>query len=135
MKQWKKVSFKITACILTLQFIVLAVLYLFVNRTISGNIHNNTIDSMQTIVDDRSQIIQNYVHETEADLTAYSRAGEIRDLLSNPTDPGCGTGIYGTFQRGYRESGRNLCQRMEYACAGAYERGGCGNHYKRGRIT
>lgn len=89
MKQWKKVSFKITACILTLQFIVLAVLYLFVNRTISGNIHNNTIDSMQTIVDDRSQIIQNYVHETEADLTAYSRAGEIRDLLSNPTDPGC----------------------------------------------
>lgn len=46
MKQRKKVSFKITACILTLQFIVLAVLYLFVNRTISGNIHNNTIDSM-----------------------------------------------------------------------------------------
>lgn len=86
MKQKKKVAYKITACMLTLQFIVLAVLYVFVSRTITGNIRRNTIDSMQTIVDDRSQIIQNYVQETEANLTAYSRAGEIRDLLSNPTD-------------------------------------------------
>lgn len=89
MKQRRKVSFKITVCILTLQFIVLAVLSIFVYRTISENIRSNTIDSMQTIVDDRSQIIQYYVHETEADLTAYSRAGEIRNLLSNPFDPGC----------------------------------------------
>lgn len=88
MKQKKKLSFKITACILTIQFIVLAVLFIFVNRTISDNIRSNTIDSMQTIVDERSQIIQNYVHEMESELTAYSRAGEIRDLLSDPTDPG-----------------------------------------------
>lgn len=87
MKQKKKVAYKITACILTLQIIVLAVLYVFVSRTITGNIRRNTIDSMQTIVDDRSQIIQNYVQETESNLTAYSRAGEIRNLLADPADP------------------------------------------------
>ena len=87
MKQKKKVTYKITACILTLQFIVLAVLCVFVSRTITGNIRKNTIDSMQTIVDDRSQIIQSYVRETEGYLTAYSRAGEIRELLLKPTDP------------------------------------------------
>lgn len=45
----------------------------------------STINSMKTIVDERSQIIENYVHETESYLTAYSRAGEIK-LLLDPTD-------------------------------------------------
>ncbi len=86
MKRKKKVAYKITGCILTLQVIVFMALYLFVSNTITGNIRENTIDSMQTIVDDRSQIIESYVRETENYLTAYSRAGEISQLLMNPSD-------------------------------------------------
>lgn len=86
MKQNKKVAYRITTYIVALQFIVLAVLYIFVSKTITENIWKNTIDSMQTIVDDRSQIIENYVCEVEGYLTAYSRAGEINNLLRNPTD-------------------------------------------------
>ncbi|MDE6926632.1 MAG: hypothetical protein K2P59_15510 [Acetatifactor sp.] len=33
------------------------------------------------------QIIQNYVQETESNLTAYSRAKELRDLPADPVDP------------------------------------------------
>lgn len=86
MKRKKKVAYKITGTIMSVQFIVLAVLYIFVSSTITANIRENTIDSMQTIVEDRSQMIGNYVHETESYLTAYSRAGEIEKLLLNPED-------------------------------------------------
>ncbi len=82
----KKVAYKITGSIMAVQIIVFGVLYIFVGNMITGNIRKNTVYSMQTIVDDRSQIIENYVHETESYLTAYSRAGEIQNLLANPTD-------------------------------------------------
>lgn len=82
----KKIAYKITGAIMAVQIIVLAVLYIFVSNTITKSIRKNTIDSMQTIVEDRSQIIENYVHETESYLTAYSKAGEIGELLLNPED-------------------------------------------------
>lgn len=82
----KKIAYKITGAVMAVQIIVLAVLYVFVSNTITKSIRKNTIDSMQTIVEDRSQIIENYVHETESYLTAYSKAGEIGKLLLNPED-------------------------------------------------
>lgn len=86
MGQKKKVAYRITSCIMALQIVIFAVLYIFMSKTITGNIRSNTIDSMKTIVDDRSQIIESYVREAESHLTAYSRAGEITDLLLHPTD-------------------------------------------------
>ena len=86
MRQKKKVAYRITSCIMALQIVIFAVLYIFMSKTITGNIRSNTIDSMKTIVDDRSQIIESYVREAESHLTAYSRAGEITDLLLHPTD-------------------------------------------------
>ncbi|MDE6607337.1 MAG: hypothetical protein K2K54_06245, partial [Lachnospiraceae bacterium] len=81
-----KVSYKITIFIMVMQIIMFTVLYVFVSHTITQNIRENTINSMRTIVEERSQIIENYVHETESYLTAYGRAGEISALLMNPTD-------------------------------------------------
>lgn len=85
-KRKKKVAYLITALVMVVQLVVLAVLYVFVSNTITRNIRQNTIDSMQTIVDERSQIIENYVKATENYLTAYSRGVEITELLQNPTD-------------------------------------------------
>lgn len=81
-----KVSYLITGLILTVQCIVLIFLYFFVKIQLTKNIRENTIANMQTIVTERSSIIENYVQETEMYLTAYSRAGEITDLLKHPTD-------------------------------------------------
>jgi len=45
-----------------------------------------TIDNMQTISADRAEIIDDYIRSSEEFLTAYSRAGEITTLLSEPGD-------------------------------------------------
>ena len=77
----KKVAYKITGAIMAVQAAVFIVMFIFVSNAITRNIRENTISSMQTVVDDRSQIIENYVREVENYLTAYSRSGEIEDIL------------------------------------------------------
>lgn len=80
---------KITVCILLLQMIVMVVLSGVVIRTVTENTKTNTINSMKTVVEERSQIIENYVQEAEGTLMAYSRAGEILDIILNPDDAEC----------------------------------------------
>ncbi|MBQ8798936.1 MAG: methyl-accepting chemotaxis protein [Lachnospiraceae bacterium] len=82
-----KVSWLITALLLVIQTVALIVVYVFVNGALTNNIRKNTVANMRTIVEERSLLIENYVRETERYLTAYSRAGEINELLKNPTDP------------------------------------------------
>lgn len=82
----KKVAYKITGAIMAVQAAVFIVMFIFVSNAITRNIRENTISSMQTVVDDRSQIIENYVREVENYLTAYSRSGEIEDILTDPAD-------------------------------------------------
>ncbi len=79
-------STKITACILTVQIVVLAVMVLFIGNAVTNNTRKSTTNNMETVVEERSRIIENYVQEMEKTLTAYSRAGEILDVLKNPTD-------------------------------------------------
>lgn len=78
---------KIIASMLVMQFAVMTILSVFVTYFITSDTRNSTINSMRTIVEERSQIIKNYVQEAEGTLTAYSRAGEILDIMQNPQDP------------------------------------------------
>lgn len=84
----KKKGLGIVAMILLAQIIVITAVFLFMNTSISANIKNNTIKTMETIAQERSKIIDNYINESENYLTAYSRAGEISALLENPSDEG-----------------------------------------------
>ena len=86
MKKQVKITYLIIALIIVVQTIVLSILYTVVSGSIENNMSQSTIASMQTMVKERSQIITNYVNETEHYLTAYSRAGEITDVLMHPTD-------------------------------------------------
>lgn len=87
MKTWKLgLGMKITICILIMQVVVMGVMVVFVSNAITGNTRNSTTNHMETVVEERSQIIENYVQEMENTLTAYSRAGEIQAVLKNPTD-------------------------------------------------
>lgn len=85
-KRRRKVTYLITAIVMALQLVVLLGLWIFSSGVSTKNIQENTVNCMETIVDDRSQLIQNYVREKEAYLTAYSRAGEIKELLLHKSD-------------------------------------------------
>lgn len=80
-------SQKIIISMLSMQIVVMTILSVFVVYTITTDIRNSTINSMNTIVEERSQIIKNYVDEAEGTLTAYRRAGEIYNIMKNPENP------------------------------------------------
>lgn len=88
---YKKKHFGIVTIIVLVQSIIIAVIFLLVyflmNYIITSHVENNVIQNMETIATERSQIIENYVCEAENYLTAYSRAGEIKDLLHDPENP------------------------------------------------
>lgn len=77
---------KITICVLIMQTVVMGAMVLFVGNAITNNTRKSTTNNMETVVEERSRIIENYVQEMEDILTAYSRAGEIQAILKNPTD-------------------------------------------------
>lgn len=78
---------KIIISMLAMQIVVMTILSFTVIKSITKDTRNSTINSMNTIVQERSQIIMNYVEEAEGTLTAYSRAGEILEIMKHPEDP------------------------------------------------
>ena len=82
----KNKSIGIIAIILITQIIVMAIVYYFVDFSVTGSMKENAVKTMETVSQERSQIIENYIVDTENYLTAYSRAGEIKALLKNPSD-------------------------------------------------
>ena len=57
-----KISYFVLICIIITQVLGLILLYTNVNRSVSKEIKETTIKTMETIVDERSQIINNYVN-------------------------------------------------------------------------
>lgn len=92
MKERKKAQVslgkKIIACMLAMQILVMTILSVVVISSITTDTRSSAINSMKNIVQERSQIIQNYVREAERTLASYSRAGEILDVMEDPQDPG-----------------------------------------------
>lgn len=89
MKSWtRRLGTRITACILLIQIVVMTAMVVFIGSVITNNTRKSTTNNMETVVEERGKIIENYVQEAENTLTAYSRAGEITALLNDPTDAG-----------------------------------------------
>ena len=76
---------KITISVLTMQVIVIVILLAVVISRTTENTKDTVINNMKTVSQERAQIVENYVSEAEDTLTAYSRAGEVTNLLKNPT--------------------------------------------------
>lgn len=72
--------------ILIVQLIVMLILFIIIVMTITKTTRNNSIQHMGTITDERAHIIDNYVDNAEKTLMAYSKAGQIKDVLTNPKD-------------------------------------------------
>lgn len=75
---------KIIGAILIMQVVVMTCLSVMVVYGITQNVRTTATDNLQTIVQERSQIVDNYVQESEVILSAYSKAGEILNVLKNP---------------------------------------------------
>ena len=75
---------KIIGAILLMQVVVMTCLSIMVVYGITQNVSTTATDNLQTIVQERSQIVDNYVQESEVILSAYSKAGEILNVLKNP---------------------------------------------------
>lgn len=69
-----------------MQVLAMLCLFLFISFSVSENLKRTAIDTLQTISADRAKIIDDYIRSSEEFLTAYSRAGEISALLSDPGD-------------------------------------------------
>ena len=78
---------KIIVAILIMQMIVMTCLSVMVIMEITKNSKNTAINNLQTIVQERSQIVDNYVQESEVILSAYSKAGEISVSYTHLTLP------------------------------------------------
>lgn len=85
-KKKSRISVKISIYIAVMQIVVMLGMFLFISFSVSKIMKKTTIDNMQTISTDRAKIIENYILSSEEFLTAYSRAGEITNLLLNPND-------------------------------------------------
>lgn len=79
-----KVSLSVSLFIMLIQLVVLVFFHITIDYNVNKNIRNNTVNSMKTIVMERSTIIENCVTTAEAYLTAYSRSSDVRNLLANP---------------------------------------------------
>lgn len=81
-----RISVKISLYIAVTQVITMLCLFVFISHSVSENMKQTAIDTMQTISADRARIIEDYIRSSEEFLTAYSRSGEITGLLHDPSD-------------------------------------------------
>lgn len=81
-----RLGMKISLSVLAVQFAVFCILFLVIDSSVSASTHNNSVNNMQTAAIDRSEIISNYIRSTEDTLTAYLKAEQIYNLLSDPSN-------------------------------------------------
>lgn len=82
-----KIAYLIALITMILCFVIMTVFYIFSSTQLTNNIRKSTISNMQTIVTEETTIIKNYILKVEENLTAYSRAYDIINLIKNPEDP------------------------------------------------
>lgn len=85
----QKKSIGVVAIIIAMQLIVIAIIYQFINVSVANNTQRSSAHSMETMVQERMQLIDSYVGNAEDYLTDYSKSGEIVSLFQNPMDSDC----------------------------------------------
>lgn len=81
-----RIGLKVTLAVLIVQTAVFLLLFLFVNNSLTYTMNNSAESSIKTAVIDRSEIIENYIKSTEDTLTAYLKAEQIYNLLSDSSN-------------------------------------------------
>lgn len=86
MKKTKiKISYLISMLSVVIYLIVMGTFYIVTEKQSTSNTRESAINNMKIIAIERATIIENYITEVENSLNAYSKAGEVKDVLLNPT--------------------------------------------------
>ena len=67
--------------ILIIQLVVMALLVILITKVVGSMSRKNAQDNMATLTDERAQIIENFVDESEKTLSKFCRASQVTDLL------------------------------------------------------
>ena len=86
MNRKRKMAYKVSMLSVVLFCIVMGLFDCIIENQLTNIIRNNAINNMQTTAMERATIVEKYMQEAEAYLLAYSRAGEVTNLLKNPTN-------------------------------------------------
>lgn len=81
-----KLGLRISVTVFVIQLVAFIALFAFISVSVSGATHYSVVNNLQTAAKDRSEIINNYISATEDTLTAYLQAGQIYDLLREPSN-------------------------------------------------
>lgn len=79
----QKIKYLIIASVFLLQTMLMTTLYFSVSETVIDSSSSHFTESMLTIVEERCQIIKNFIKESEGYLEAFSKSGEIYDLMGD----------------------------------------------------
>ncbi len=83
LKRKSKLSTSITLYVSIVVIACIGILFITANSNMSSAMRQAAIDSMDTSLESKAQIIEAYVNDSESILQAYSRAGEIKSLLKD----------------------------------------------------
>lgn len=86
MKQ-KKLSNSITCMIAIVSAACMAILFILSNRNMTNAMRKTAEDNMITSLDAKTQIIEEYIGNAETVLVSFSKGGELKEFLKNPSDP------------------------------------------------
>lgn len=82
----KEKKLSVVNLILIIQIVIMIIITVVMTSIVTKVSAENAKNHMGTITDERAHIIRNYVQNAEKTLTAYSRAGQIYDVLQYPND-------------------------------------------------
>ncbi len=86
MKKMKMRSL-ITLTVAIVVAINLVVLFILANQNITKSLHTSTVNTLETSLEARTRVVENYIQEGEAILKAYAQAPIVRELLKDPENP------------------------------------------------
>ncbi len=83
----KKLSNSITCMIALVSAVCIAILFILSDRNMTNAMRKTAEDNMITSLDAKTQIIEEYIGNAETVLVSFSKGGELKEFLKNPSDP------------------------------------------------
>lgn len=82
----RKMSAVITGAVAVVAAAGILLLFILANNNMTNAMRDNAMNNMQTTLNAKSKIIEEYIAQSENILTAYIQAPVVNDLLNNPDD-------------------------------------------------
>ena len=83
----RKLSNSIACMIALVSAVCIAILFILSNRNMTNAMRKTAEDNMITSLDAKTQVIEEYIGNAETVLNSFSKSGELKEFLKNPSDP------------------------------------------------